>query len=288
MDPGLKKGSEKRQACPDSSAVDAARSRGRVAGSTGRGRCGRPASGSQTAVLRRARRRARMHNGMDAAEAALEWLQEWDVRQNRPAMSNGITLTPLQDCHGCAEMMRTPIMLGMLPVEHPRTRTTSERLLSSSPVENFVEDDGAADHHGACGCRRRAKLLQLVRLHRLHAKVCSAVKAARYKDRLVRITSANATHFGHDFGQHSIDMQPKPSEFHANIGGGTADKEGACVEVVHTWVVSVWRKSTHGGSMWCKSTHDGRCRCGGGPHIDPVKIAVQQRKSPSPTAQNTP
>ena len=69
----------------------------------------------------------------------------------------------------------------------------------------------------------------------------------------------NAIHFGHDFGQHSIDMQPKPSEFHANIGGGTADKEGACVEVVHTWVVSVWRRSTHRGSM---------CMCGGSPHME--------------------
>ena len=30
-------------------------------------------------------------------------------------------------------------------------------------------------------------------------------------------------------------MQPKPSEFHSNIGGGTAHKERACVEVVHTF-----------------------------------------------------
>ena len=37
-------------------------------------------------------------------------------------------------------------------------------------------------------------------------------------------------------GQHSIHVQPTPSEFHANIGGGTAQKE------------------------WC--------RCGGGQHTE--------------------
>ena len=36
-------------------------------------------------------------------------------------------------------MMRMPIVLGMMPAKHPRTRTTSERLLSSL-VENFVEE----------------------------------------------------------------------------------------------------------------------------------------------------
>ena len=69
---------------------------------------------------------------------------------------------------------------------------------------------------------------------------------------------ANATHFYHDVGQYSIDMQPKPSEFQANIGGGTADKKGCVsgggphmggvgVEEVHTWRAQVWRRSTRGG-----------------------------------------
>ena len=50
--------------------------------------------------------------------------------------------------------------------------------------------------------------------------------------------------------------------------------EGACVEEVHTWRVCLWRRSTHGG-----------CKCGGSPHIDPLKNAVQHRKPPSPTIQ---
>ena len=53
--------------------------------------------------------------------------------------------------------------------------------------------------------------------------------------------------------------------------------EGASVEEVRTWRVSVWRSSTHGGR-----------KCGGSPHRDPLKIAVQEGKPPRRPSKHTP
>ena len=43
-------------------------------------------------------------------------------------------------------MMSMPIVLGMMPAKHPRTRTMSERLVSSILVGYFVEDQLNQEH----------------------------------------------------------------------------------------------------------------------------------------------
>ena len=77
---------------------------------------------------------------------------------------------------------------------------------------------------------------------------------------------SNSNQICPEFGQHSLHMQTKPSEFHANIGGGTAHKERACVEVVHTKDY-VWMK-VHIEGVMC-----------GGPHIDPLKKRGSTKKT---------